>query len=209
MDEPGMDTSRASQQNYNDPGDHPARKAGCIPLLHSYTYTIFIWTVHWNHWIQRIVHLNLQASNGKFDLFKKQHIDRIFRWLHCLLPELGEQETCWKWFRFFHLLETCHSLYMGNQIVVQGLAVLGWIMSSSSRLCPSTLAASGTSICRILSLDKAWHGNVSLLFKIQFRTDSRSKVWEVECTMINDYSDSRCLICTLVYCYVYYIFTIA
>jgi hypothetical protein len=44
-----------------------------------------------------------------------------------------------------------------------------------------------------LSLDDAWYGRVSLLFKMHFRTD-RGEIREVECAMIDvffNYADGR------------------
>ena len=144
-------------------------------------------------WIAR---LNLPDSNGQHNQFKKHHIDRILRRLvHPNLETARLESNRRKVISVFSRLEIGHGDYNGKQIVyckpfksVHATTRLDYVF-----FIPPPPFYTGRRRDFHLSLDEAWYGRVSLLFKMQFRTD-RGEICEVECAMIDvffDYAQGR------------------
>ena len=148
-------------------------------------------------WIAR---LNLPDSNGEHNQLRKHHIDRILRRLVSPTEETARLDRNRR--LVLHVFSTLcigHGDYMGKQILYCKPFGNGSRYSSESArmdfvfFIPPRPFYTGRRRDFELSLDDAWYGRVSLLFKMHFRTD-RGEIREVECAMIDvffNYADGR------------------
>ena len=203
---PGKMTHHISGTNSNGRGNialvHPSKISRHQPgMLAKHSILAFLSKkiscfVHDCHpdWIAR---LNLPDSNGEHNQLKKHHIDRILRRLVYPNKESARLEHNRNIvLEVFIRLEISHGNYFGKQIVyskpLMPSGKLGTRMDYVFFIPPRPFY---TGRCRDfdLSLDNAWYGRVSLLFKAQFRTDRRD-IREVKCAMIDvlfNYAEGR------------------
>ena len=154
-------------------------------------------------WIAR---LKLPDSNGEHNQLRKHHIDRILRRLVYPAVETARLEHIRKLVLYvFSTLHIGHGDYNGKQIVYCK-PFANFSPHSTTRMdyvffIPPRPFYTGRRKDFELSLDDAWYGRVSLLFKMQFRTDL-GDIRDVECAMIDvffNYADGRYFSCTHVY----------
>ena len=148
-------------------------------------------------WIAR---LNLPDSNGEHNQLKNHHIDRILRRLvHPTMESARLEQNRKIVLEVFSKLEISHGNYFGKQIIYSKPLMHGSGRSATDQrmdyvfFIPPRPFYTGRRRDFDLSLDDAWYGRVSLLFKAQFRTDI-GDIRELECGMIDvlfNYAEGR------------------
>ena len=157
-------------------------------------------------WIAR---LNLPDTNGEHNQLKKHHIDRILRRLVYPNMETARLECNRRIvLNVFSTLDIGHGDYVGKQILYSKPFVnISERPKNGLHHIPSPLPSRMDYVFFIpprpfyigrrrdfeLSLDDAWYGRLSLLFNMQFRTDS-GEIREVACAMIDvlfNYAEGR------------------
>jgi hypothetical protein len=150
-------------------------------------------------WIAR---LHLPDTNGEHNQLDRLHFDRILKRLQLTNPTAYKEHHRNKVIQVFSRLEIIHEDYLGKQIVYcrpfKSMKADSDVSGSSTRtdyvfFIPPPPFFTGRRADFHLSLDDAWYGRVTLLFKMKFRHDS-GEIREEECAMIDvlyNYADGR------------------